>query len=134
MNTYVDSNFFTRIYIETEWMQEVLFTLGELMSSGVRLPVLWLPRVEVRNAFELFVFPGKPERGTRVAPEEAAAAWARFRADYCSRSGPFRESLLSLDAWEHAAEELWPHTQRPINGCKELPVIFGESAIRRQPW
>ena len=106
MNAYADSNFFTRLYIETEWTEEVLFTLGKLMSSGGRLPVLWLHRVEIRNAFELFVFAGKQGRGTRFAPEATAAAQARFRADCRSRSGPFRESALSLEAWEHAAEEL----------------------------
>lgn len=106
MKAYADSNFFTRLYIECEWTEGTLKILARLMAEGVRLPVLWIHRVEIRNAFELFVFAGRKGSGPRVSPEAAGAAQARFRRDCRSISGPFQTSSLDLLKWETAAEEL----------------------------
>ncbi len=106
MKPYADSNFFSRIYIETEWTDEASNLVAGFLSEGVRLPVLWLHAVEVRNAIELFVFAGK-KSGERIVTSEAAAlAQARFRMDCRRNSGPYKQTTMDLGAWEATAEEL----------------------------
>ena len=106
MKAYADSNFFTRLYIECEWTEGTLRILSRLMAAGTRLPVLWIHRVEIRNAFELFVFAGRTGSGSRVSPEAAAAAQSRFRSECRSSTGPFLTASLDALKWESVAEEI----------------------------
>ena len=106
MRAYADTNFFTRLYIETVWTKQAMGVLEEMISARCRLPVLWLHRVEIRNAFELYVFAGRHGSGPRVSHEAAAAAQARFRADCRGRFGPFKEASIPVETWEATAEEI----------------------------
>lgn len=106
MKPYADSNFFSRIYIETEWTDEASGLVADFLSRGLPLPVTWLHGVEVRNAFELFVFAGKQSGNHIVTPQSAAVAHARFRMDCRRVSGPYKSASLDLGAWEATAEEI----------------------------
>lgn len=106
MKPYADSNFFSRIYIETEWTDEASALVAEFLSEGSRLPVLWLHLAEVRNAIELFVFAGKQSGNRVITPKAAAVAQARFRSDCRRTSGPYVRGIIDMGAWEASAEEL----------------------------
>ena len=106
MKAYADSNFFSRIYIETEWTDEASGLVADFLSRGIRLPVTWLHGVEVRNAFELFVFACKKSGNRIVTPQAAAVAHARFRFDCRRHEGPYKPASLDMGAWEATAEEI----------------------------
>lgn len=82
MKPYADTNFFTRVYLalpESEQADSLL----EMARSGVAeaLPVTWLHRVELANAFELSVWLGKQGGHPRITPQQAAVAFETFRED-----------------------------------------------------
>lgn len=86
MTPYADSNFLTRCYLLSEDLPPPSPQLEQLALRGLCLPVTWLRRLEVPNAFEQHVFASRTLGQIRVTPEMAAAAQARFRED-CSVPG-----------------------------------------------
>lgn len=82
MKPYADTNFYTRFYLGLPEHREAVGLLEEARrSAAALLPVTWLHRVELFNAFQLHVFAGRALGQSRVTPEQAAAAQANFCAD-----------------------------------------------------
>jgi predicted nucleic acid-binding protein len=106
MKPYADSNFLVRLYVESDWLEPALRLLELVGREGVSLPVNWLHRTEVRNAFQLLVFTSACGTGDRFSVEAAAAAQARFRDDVRDSGSPLRPTAISVDDWERQAEEL----------------------------
>jgi predicted nucleic acid-binding protein len=79
---YADSNFFTRLYLPAPEESLANGLIEEAERQGAPpLPVTFLLRVEVFNAFELHVFTGKAAGQRWVTSELAAIAHASFRED-----------------------------------------------------
>ena len=78
MNTYADTNFVTRLYLERPEtdVAESVFNLDSPL-----LPITWLTRLEVINAFEQSVHTGFGQAQARVSAELAAACQQQFRDD-----------------------------------------------------
>ena len=106
MKPYADSNFFSRVYVETDRTDEASGLVAEFLSGGLRLPVFWLHEAEVRNAIELFVFSGRQSGNRVVTPENAALAQARFRMDCKCNSGPYLMTPIDLGALDATAEQI----------------------------
>jgi predicted nucleic acid-binding protein len=82
MRAYADTNFFSRIYLRLPESEEALALLEKAhAAASPPLPVGWLHRLELLNAFQLHVFSGKLRGQVRVTSEQAAAAQAAFRTD-----------------------------------------------------
>ncbi len=82
MSIYADTNYLTRLYLE---QPESAKADKWFASEQPILPVTWLLRVELVNAFEQAVFSGFGEREARIAPELAAACQGDFREDLRER-------------------------------------------------
>lgn len=106
MIPYADSNFITRLYIrgpDTADAREALAFAHT--ASEVSIPMTWLHRVEVKNAFQLFVFTGVLPGQLRITPEQAAAAHASFRSDL-SAAAFLRAASVEVTELEQLFEEL----------------------------
>jgi predicted nucleic acid-binding protein len=82
MKPYVDTNFFTRVYLalpESEKADQLLEAARKGHSPAV--PVTWLHRMELANALELSVWLGKQGGHPRVSSQQAAVAFATFKED-----------------------------------------------------
>lgn len=82
MKAYADTNFFTRIYLSLPESERAdrLFTLAG-QRGAPPLPITWLHRMELTNAFEISVWLGKKGGHPRVTPHKAAVALDTFRND-----------------------------------------------------
>jgi len=82
MNPYADTNFFTRVYLSLPESEKAdqLFSMAKSKGAS-RLPVTWLHRMELANAFEMSVWLGKQSAQPRVSPQNAAVALETFRED-----------------------------------------------------
>ena len=86
MKPYADTNFFTRVYLslpESERADRLLEAARQ--RECALLPVTWLHRMELANAFELSVWMGKQGGHPRVTSERAAVAQHTFQADLAER-------------------------------------------------
>ena len=82
MKPYADTNLFTRLYLELEESPLADALAGQArFGKADRLPISWLHRIELANAFELHVFHGRQPGHVRVTSEQAAIAWESFRGD-----------------------------------------------------
>jgi predicted nucleic acid-binding protein len=82
MNAYADSNFFTRLYLPVPGAEEAREWLEQARRRrDTPLPLTWLHRIEVVNAFQLHVLSSRIPQQTRVTAEQSAAAQAHFRED-----------------------------------------------------
>jgi len=82
MRPYADSNFFTRFYFALRGSPVATGLLEQAHQElAPPLPITWLHRLEIVNAFELHVFGGREQGQTRVTAEQAGAAQASFRSD-----------------------------------------------------
>ena len=75
MKPYADTNFFTRVYLDLPESGQA-DRLVELAKSheALLLPVTWLHRMELANAFELSVWLSKQGGHPRVSAQNAAVA------------------------------------------------------------
>jgi hypothetical protein len=97
MKPYPDTNFFTRLYLALPDSEEADALLEEARTGkAAALPVTWLHRVEMVNAFQLSVFVGRLPGQTHVTPEQAASALAGFREDI--RTGAFFTPRSSIQS------------------------------------
>jgi predicted nucleic acid-binding protein len=82
VSIYADTNFLSRLYLERPETSEAeaLFKRAKPL-----LPVTWLLRVELTNAFEQSVFTGYGESQARISTEFAAACHQQFRDDQKDR-------------------------------------------------
>ena len=82
MDVYADTNFLTRLYFETTPSGPCSRMLTGGLAEGLRpLPVSWLLRLELTNAFELSVFVSRKTGQIHITSEMAAVAQATFLAD-----------------------------------------------------
>ena len=106
MKPYADTNFLTRCYLLMEALPPPGQALAQLRDADQRLPLIWLHRLEVPNAFEQHVFASRAIGQTRVNPETAAAAHARFEEDCVNPVSLLRLVTISLPDLERQFHEL----------------------------
>lgn len=82
MKGYAYTNFFTRVYLSLPESEQAdqLFAIARKRGAP-RLPITWLHRMELANAFEISVWLGKKGGHPRVTPQNAAVALDTFRSD-----------------------------------------------------
>lgn len=78
MSIYADTNFITRLYLERPETAQAESVFGAELPV---LPIIWLTRLEVINAFEQSVLTGFGEAPARFSAELAAACQQQFRDD-----------------------------------------------------
>jgi predicted nucleic acid-binding protein len=102
MKPYADTNFFTRVYLELPGSAAADRLLQAARSEATEaIPVTWLHRLELINAFEISVWLGRQGGHPAVNPQQAAVALASFRDDLAVRTflrpvRPDREELETL--------------------------------------
>ncbi len=106
MKVYADSNFFTRLFLRLPDSSTAVELLRNSAPNIERaLPVTWLHRMEVANAFQLHIFVSRAPGQARVTIEQAAAAHAAFR-DELEEGSRFRQSPLPSEELESIFDEL----------------------------
>ena len=91
------------------------------------LPISWLHRVEICNAFQLAVFQGRNLGQRRVTPEQAAAALAVFREEL-ERGMLLRRVSLATADLERQSEDLGlRHTAK--YGFRTYDLLHVSSAL-----
>jgi hypothetical protein len=106
MKPYADTNFLTRCYLLMEALPSPKQALAHLRDADRRLPLIWLHRLEVPNAFEQHVFASRTIGQTRVNSQTAAAAHARFEEDCVNPVSLLRLATVSLPDLERQFHEL----------------------------
>lgn len=87
MKAYADSNFLVRLHLGTSGYAEAKERVTALHAHGkAPLPVTWLHRAEVSNAFQYHVFLSRQGGDVRITPEIAAGAEAWFEEDITAGS------------------------------------------------
>lgn len=87
MKPYADTNFFTRLYLSLPQSEQADRLLERAKSMDApKLPITWLHRMELTNAFELSVWLGRQGGHPRVTPQNAAVALATFKADLAANT------------------------------------------------
>ena len=87
MKPYADTNFFTRVYLSLPESQEADRLLNAARKgTSAAIPITWLHRIELANAFELSVWLGKQGGHPRVTQQQASIAWATFQGDEAART------------------------------------------------
>jgi predicted nucleic acid-binding protein len=82
MTPYADTNFYTRIYLQLpESDQADRLLRNAEQSQAPPLPVTWLHRVELLNAFQLHVFQARDARQSSISARQAGLAYGNFRDD-----------------------------------------------------
>lgn len=111
MKPYADTNFFTRLYLPLPESSEADRML-EVTRKGPVLPVTWLHRMELMNAFEFSVWLGRQGSHAAITAQQAAVALATFREDLAKTEflAPANPDPASLEAlFEETAQR---HTAR----------------------
>lgn len=113
MKPYADTNFFTRLYLplpESSRAEKLLHLAKNRQAS--RLPITWLHRIELANAFELFVWLGKKGGHPRINSQMAWVAHATFQEDLNARAF-MSATALDLSSLQTEFEEaVARHTAR----------------------
>jgi predicted nucleic acid-binding protein len=106
MTPYADTNFFTRVYLQMPGSAEAdRLLLVASRSAAAPLPLTWLHRVEILNAFQLHVFQARSLGQPFISAQQAALAHANFRGD--AQSSEFlRPAVIPLEELEKQFEEL----------------------------
>ena len=110
MIPYADTNFYTRVYLQLPESAEADRLLSNAKESeAAPLPLTWLHRVEILNAFQLHVFQAHDAGQSYISAKQAALAHGNFRSD--TQKSEFLRSVVIPDA--------------------ELEAQFGELSLRR---
>ncbi|MEI9895786.1 MAG: type II toxin-antitoxin system VapC family toxin [Chthoniobacter sp.] len=128
MALYVDTNFLARAYLPLEGTVDARELMDQAGRAGeLPVPVTWLLRVELINAFEQYVFTARTSGQARVTPELAAAAHASFRDDL--RAGrALKRREIDLDGLVAQFESLaLRHTAR--HGFRTYDLLHVASAL-----
>src|SRR5258708_9970121 len=80
MKAYADTNFFPRVYLSLPESKQAdrLVEIAKT-SRAPLLPITWLHRMELANAFELSVWLSKQGGQPWVTPQNAADAFQTFK-------------------------------------------------------
>ena len=127
MTPYADTNFFTRVYLSLPESEEADLLFASAKTKGAsRLPVTWLHRMELANAFELTVFLGKQGAQPRVSPQNAAIALATFREDLAAETF-LHDATIEVSALRPLFEEMAArHTAK--HGFRTYDILHVASA------
>src|SRR5258708_31231288 len=82
MKPYADTNFFTRVYLSLPESKQAdrLVEIAKT-SRAPLLPITWLHRMELANAFELSVWLSNQGGQPWVTPHNAAVAFETFKTE-----------------------------------------------------
>jgi predicted nucleic acid-binding protein len=106
MTPYADSNFYTRLYLELPESPEADRLLRDAQESEAPLlPLTWLHRVEVLNAFQLHVFQAQDSGQSHISAKQATLAHDNFRNDI-EKSDFLRRVTIPDTELEKKFEEL----------------------------
>ena len=127
MKPYADTNLLVRLYLQYPDSASADAVVEQATRHRQTLPITWLLRIELCNAFQLGVFQGKTLGQTRVTAEQAGVAWADFREEQ-SRTGRFHAAAIGSMELEREFEELsLRHTAR--RGFRTYDLIHVASAL-----
>ncbi len=128
MIPYADTNLLTRFYLKQPDTEEAVSLLESFADGETRrLPIIWLHRVELINAFQLHLFLARAPGQSFVTPEQVALAHANFRSDV-QTGGIFRQVVISPPELEQQFEELsLRHTAR--HGFRTYDLLHVASAL-----
>ena len=128
MTPYADTNFFTRAYLELPDSAEAdRLLLAASRGEAAPLPLTWLHRVEILNAFQLHVFQARSAGQSFISARQAALAHANFRAD-TEKPGFLRPAAIPVAELEKQLEELsLRHTAR--HGFRTYDLLHVASAL-----
>ncbi|MEP6662267.1 MAG: type II toxin-antitoxin system VapC family toxin [Verrucomicrobiota bacterium] len=128
MISYADTNFFTRLYLELAESPDTDRLFASLQKGEASpLPITWLHRVEIINAFQLHVFFKCAPGQIFVSPEQAALAQANFQSDLAEKNF-LCHALVPVGELERQFEELaLRHTAR--HGFRTYDLLHVASAL-----
>lgn len=128
MKPYADSNLLVNLYLPGAQNTEALKTVLPAITEGRRLPVLWLHRMEVSNAFEQRVFISRAGGEVRVSTAAAASAQAQFREDCVGGSGLLRQTVVPMGRLEKQFADIsLRHTGK--HGFRTYDILHVSAAL-----
>ena len=106
MIPYADTNFYTRLYLQLpESAKADRLLRGAKESEAAPLPLTWLHRVEILNAFQLHVFQVNDAGQSYISVQQSALAYGNFRNDM-QKSEFLRSVVIPEAELEKQFEEL----------------------------
>jgi predicted nucleic acid-binding protein len=128
MKPYADTNFLTRFYLGFDETEDAINRVRSgRPDQSVILPVVWLHRVEMTNALQLYVFLSRQGRLPRVTPESAQAAHASFQSDVKLSAFLIPASILLGDLETKFEELSLRHTSK--HGFRTYDLLHVASAL-----
>ena len=128
MTPYADTNLLTRVYLRQEDTEEAVVLLESLAGKDARrLPITWLHRLELINAFQLHVFTARAPGQLFVIPEQAALAQANFRSDIQRAEFLHSTAILAAELEKQVEELSLRHTAR--HGFRTYDLLHVASAL-----
>jgi predicted nucleic acid-binding protein len=128
MKPYADTNFFTRVYLELPESEKADQLLEKAKTGDAEpLPITWLHRMELVNAFEISVWLSRQGGHPTVSQEQAAVAIATLRSDL--KDGKFLRSVRpDTEKLESLFEETaLRHTSK--NGFRTYDILHVAAAV-----
>jgi predicted nucleic acid-binding protein len=124
MSIYADTNFITRLYLERPETAhaESIFSVEKPL-----LPITWLTRLEVINAFEQSVLTGFGQTQARISAELAAACQQQFRDDFSQGVAMRLVSISQAEVSAKFEEIALRHTAR--HGFRAYDILHVASAL-----
>jgi predicted nucleic acid-binding protein len=124
MSIYADTNFITRLYLERPETAhaESIFSVEKNL-----LPITWLTRLEVINAFEQSVLTGFGQAQARISGELAAACQQQFRDDLSQGVAMRLVSISQAEVSAKFEEIALRHTAR--HGFRAYDILHVASAL-----
>ena len=128
MKTYADSNFLVRLHLATSGYEEAKeLVLGLGRQRLAPLPICWLHRAEVANAFQYHVFLSRQGMDVRVTPEVAAAALVAFEEDVEAKAYLAAAAIPPPQLTQRAKELSARHTAK--HGFRTYDLLHVASAL-----
>jgi predicted nucleic acid-binding protein len=128
MKAYADSNFLVRLHLASSGFEEATGLVERLhRRRDPALPVTWLHRAEVANAFQYHVFLSRQGLDVRVTPESAMAAQACFDDDLASGTYVVAVNVPTSDLEVRFLELSQRHTAK--HGFRTYDLLHVASAL-----
>jgi predicted nucleic acid-binding protein len=128
MRAYADSNFLVRLHLATSGYEEAKeLVLGLGRQRVTPLPICWLHRAEVTNAFQYHVFLSRKGMDVRVTPEVAAAALVAFEEDVEAKAYLAAAAIPPPQLTQRAKELSARHTAK--HGFRTYDLLHVASAL-----
>lgn len=124
MSIYADTNFFTYLYLEDTGSGRADALLKQNLPL---LPITWLTRLEVINAFEQSVLTGCGQAQARISAELAAACQQQFRDDLSQGVAMRLVSVSQAEVSAKFEEIALRHTAR--HGFRAYDIFHVASAL-----